>query len=71
MAKVAILGAGTVGRSWATRFLAHGCRVRVFDPRSNEPEVRQFVRENVANVFGGGGGACAAGESLGTLLMGR
>ena len=55
MRTIALLGAGTIGRSWATRFLAHGYRVRVFDPRpGTEPEVRQFVHENTANVVGGG-----------------
>ena len=52
---IGILGAGTIGRSWATRFLAHGRRVRIFDARPDvENEVRRFVRDNAVNVAGGG-----------------
>jgi ketoreductase RED1 len=32
---VTVIGAGTIGLSWATLFLAHGLTVRLFDPRSD------------------------------------
>jgi ketoreductase RED1 len=45
----AVLGAGTIGLSWATLFSAHGIAVRVQDPRPDLAEVldrtvRQFAR---------------------------
>ena len=45
----ALLGAGTIGLSWATLLAAHGWDVRVQDPRPDLPEtveltVRQFAR---------------------------
>ena len=44
----AVVGAGTIGVSWATLFAAHGMRVRVTDPRDDaeqvvEASVRQFA----------------------------
>ena len=30
--RIAIIGAGTIGASWATLFLAKGCDVVVYDP---------------------------------------
>ncbi len=44
----AVVGAGTIGVSWATLFAAHGMRVRVTDPREDaeqvvEASVRQFA----------------------------
>ena len=47
--KVAVIGAGTIGLSWATLFAAHGLQVRVQDPRTDleqtlEEAVRQFAR---------------------------
>src|ERR1700712_2666883 len=46
---VAVIGAGTIGLSWATLFAAHGMHVRVQDPRPDldtvlEDSVRQFAR---------------------------
>lgn len=45
---VAVVGAGTIGLSWASLFAAHGMTVRVTDPRSGvaaevEAAVRQFA----------------------------
>ena len=44
----AVIGAGTIGLSWATLFAGHGLRVRVNDPRADLEElvqatVRQFA----------------------------
>ena len=36
---VTVIGAGTIGLSWATLFLAHGLTVRLFDPRIDLQEV--------------------------------
>lgn len=46
---VAVVGAGTIGLSWASLFAAHGMTVRVTDPRPGvgsevEAAVRQFAR---------------------------
>ncbi|TFV91057.1 3-hydroxyacyl-CoA dehydrogenase NAD-binding domain-containing protein [Blastococcus sp. CT_GayMR16] len=41
---VAVIGAGTIGLSWATVFAAHGLQVRLTDPR---PDVRQVLEESV------------------------
>ncbi|MGI9436185.1 MAG: 3-hydroxyacyl-CoA dehydrogenase NAD-binding domain-containing protein [Geminicoccaceae bacterium] len=42
--KVAVIGAGTIGSSWATQFLAKGLEVTVYDPMSDaETRVRTFV----------------------------
>jgi ketoreductase RED1 len=35
---VTVIGAGTIGLSWATLFLAHGLTVRLFDPRTDLQE---------------------------------
>lgn len=39
LAPVAVVGAGTIGLSWARRFAAHGAPVRIFDPRPDLVEV--------------------------------
>ncbi|WP_017378887.1 3-hydroxyacyl-CoA dehydrogenase NAD-binding domain-containing protein [Paenisporosarcina sp. TG-14] len=36
---VTVIGAGTIGLSWATLFLAHGLTVRLYDPRTDLQEV--------------------------------
>ena len=42
--RVAVIGAGTIGASWATQFLAKGLEVAVFDPGpDSETRVRSFV----------------------------
>src|SRR4051795_6496183 len=46
---VAVIGAGTIGLSWATLFAAHGMAVRVQDPRPDvgrevEAAVRHYTR---------------------------
>jgi 3-hydroxyacyl-CoA dehydrogenase len=42
--RVAVIGAGTIGASWATLFLAHGLEVAVYDPvLDSERKVRDFV----------------------------
>ena len=42
--RVAILGAGTIGASWAAHFLAHGLAVNVWDPAPGfEARCRAFV----------------------------
>ncbi len=42
--QVAVVGAGTIGSSWAALFLAHGLEVAVYDPApGSEERVRGFV----------------------------
>ena len=42
--RIAIIGAGTIGASWAAYFLGRGMHVQVWDPASNrEQRVREFV----------------------------
>ncbi len=43
--RVAVLGAGVIGASWASLFLAAGYRVDIYDPRENiEEEVNQYIQ---------------------------
>jgi 3-hydroxyacyl-CoA dehydrogenase len=46
--RVAVLGAGTIGASWAAWFLARGMTVTVWDPR---PEAADYVRRYVADAW--------------------
>ena len=42
--RVAIIGAGTIGASWAACFLARGCEVAAYDPAPNgEAFARRFI----------------------------
>ncbi len=44
--RVAIIGAGTIGASWAAHFLARGMHVRVWDPGpGSEARVRRLVAD--------------------------
>jgi carnitine 3-dehydrogenase len=46
VARVAVLGAGTIGASWATLFLARGLSVAVYDPAPDtEERVRAFIAD--------------------------
>jgi len=50
----AVIGAGTIGLSWATLFAGHGLRVRVNDPRADlEDTVQATVRQFAATLPGG------------------
>ncbi len=44
---VAVIGAGTIGASWAALFLAHGLEVRVSDPG---PDVEERVRATIDEI---------------------
>lgn len=46
--RVAVLGAGTIGASWAGWFLSRGMTVDVWDPR---PEAADYVRRYVAEAW--------------------
>jgi carnitine 3-dehydrogenase len=46
--RAAILGAGTIGASWAAWFLSRGIAVDVWDPR---PEAKDYVRRYVADAW--------------------
>jgi 3-hydroxyacyl-CoA dehydrogenase len=46
--RVAVVGAGTIGASWATLFLAHGLEVAVYDPA---PDIERRVRDFVARAW--------------------
>jgi carnitine 3-dehydrogenase len=44
--RVAVIGAGTIGASWAAIFLARGLKVAVYDPAPNgEAFSRRFVED--------------------------
>ena len=49
MSTVAIVGAGTIGLSWAALFASHGWDVRVSDPR---PDLAELVRDGVGRLTG-------------------
>ncbi|HBK04594.1 MAG TPA: 3-hydroxyacyl-CoA dehydrogenase [Acetobacteraceae bacterium] len=46
--RAAVLGAGTIGASWAAWFLSRGIAVDVWDPR---PEAEAYVRRYVADAW--------------------
>jgi carnitine 3-dehydrogenase len=46
--QAAILGAGTIGASWAAWFLSRGIAVRVWDPR---PEAEDYVRRYIGDAW--------------------
>jgi carnitine 3-dehydrogenase len=46
--RVAVVGAGTIGASWTTLFLAHGLEVAVYDPA---PDIERRVRDFVARAW--------------------
>src|SRR5690242_9534466 len=46
--RVAVIGAGTIGASWAALFLAHGLEVAASDPN---PEGEAFLRRYVAEAW--------------------
>src|SRR5260370_4538744 len=46
--RVAVIGAGTIGASWAAYFLAHGLTVTASDPAPNGED---FVRRTVAAAW--------------------
>ncbi|MDA0837149.1 MAG: 3-hydroxyacyl-CoA dehydrogenase NAD-binding domain-containing protein [Planctomycetota bacterium] len=49
MKQIAILGAGTVGSSWASLFVAHGLSVRFFDAHEQtQSEAWKHIRANAA-----------------------
>ncbi len=50
----AVVGAGTIGVSWATLFAAHGMQVRVCDPRGDAAEVVQASVRQFAGTLPGG-----------------
>src|SRR5215207_206869 len=63
----AIVGAGTIGLSWATLFAAKGLAVRVTDPREDlEEAVSQAVRQFSGTLPGG---PREASELLGRLVF--
>src|SRR5581483_1111667 len=46
--RVAVIGAGTIGASWATIFLARGLEVSAYDPA---PQGEAFARRFIANAW--------------------
>lgn len=65
--RVAVVGAGTIGASWASWFLARGCAVAVTDPA---PERATFVRDYVTRGWPAlrAIGAALEGEDAGEAL---
>ena len=50
----AVVGAGTIGVSWATLFAAHGMQVRVTDPREDAEQVVQASVRQFSQTLPGG-----------------
>jgi len=48
VARIAVLGAGTIGASWAAWFLSRGIRVAAYDPN---PAAEAYVRRYVADAW--------------------
>jgi carnitine 3-dehydrogenase len=46
--RIAVLGAGTIGASWATWFLSRGIEVTIWDPR---PAAADYVRRTLADAW--------------------
>ena len=46
--RAAVLGAGTIGASWAAWFVARGLTVDIWDPR---PEAEAYVRRSIADAW--------------------
>ncbi|MDH3661702.1 MAG: 3-hydroxyacyl-CoA dehydrogenase NAD-binding domain-containing protein, partial [Alphaproteobacteria bacterium] len=46
--RVAVLGAGTIGASWATLFLSKGLEVVAYDPR---PDGEEFLKGFIKNAW--------------------
>src|SRR5581483_4016086 len=46
--RVAVIGAGTIGASWAAIFLARGLEVAAYDPA---PQAEAFARRFIANAW--------------------
>ncbi|MET1013129.1 MAG: 3-hydroxyacyl-CoA dehydrogenase NAD-binding domain-containing protein, partial [Paenisporosarcina sp.] len=49
---VTVIGAGTIGLSWATLFLAHNLTVRLYDPRSDLQEVVDQHFQSIGSTLG-------------------
>ncbi|WP_075619368.1 3-hydroxyacyl-CoA dehydrogenase NAD-binding domain-containing protein [Paenisporosarcina indica] len=48
---VTVIGAGTIGLSWATLFLAHGLTVRIYDPRPDLKEVADHHFDSIGSTL--------------------
>jgi len=59
--RVAVIGAGTIGASWAAIFLGRGFEVRVYDPA---PQGAAFARRFIANAW-------PTLEKLGQVVVGE
>ena len=61
---VAVVGAGTIGLSWASLFAAHGMSVRVTDPRPDVAGQVEAAVQEAAQGVGAGDGRVALGVEL-------
>jgi ketoreductase RED1 len=48
---VTVIGAGTIGLSWATLFLAHGLTVRLYDPRTDLKEFSDQYFKSIGSTL--------------------
>lgn len=71
--KIAILGAGTIGRGWAALGAAHGWAVTLYDtdPAASDHALEEIARRVRALVALGRAEAAAAEAGLGSLAAGR